>query len=91
MGFVEDWVVYAIEDRTDMAWTVNELEKRVRFAEDKEHLLDDDENYYEDEIIHQRFYDKWIYKGEKLTMIMVDTHTDGNCFFAFYDNEKEIK
>ena len=90
VGFVEDWTVYAIEDRTEMDWTVNESEKYVRYAETKE-KLDSDGDYYEDEIYTQRFYSKWVYRGEKLTMIMVDTHTDGNRFFAFYDNEKEIK
>jgi len=90
VGFTEDWVVYAIKNRTEMVWTINESEKHVRFAGDKE-KLDSDGDYYEDEIYTQRFYSKWVYRGEKLTMIMVDTHTDGNRFFAFYDNKKEIK
>lgn len=36
-------------------------------------------------------HNKWIYRGEKLTMIIVDTQVDGNQFFAFYDNNKEVK
>ena len=90
VGFIEDWTVYAIEDRTKMVWMVDEENKFVRFAETQE-KMDSDDDYYEDEIYTQRFYSKWVYRGETLTMIMVDTHTDGNKFFAFYDNAKEIK
>lgn len=90
VGFKKDWVVYAAEDRTDMLWIVNELDEYVRYAKTKEEIYSDGD-YYKDQIYTQRFYKKWVYRGEKLTMIMVDTHTDGNRFFAFYDNEKEIK
>ena len=89
VGFKEDWVVYAIEDRTDMYWKIVDNET-VRFRDTIEQLNSND-NYYEDEIYTQRFYPKWIYRGMDLTMIIVDTHTDGNKFFAFFDNNKEIK
>jgi hypothetical protein len=89
VGFVEDWTVYPIDDRTDMFWTLDETEKCIRYADSIE-ALNSDGDYYENEIYKQRFYNKWIYRGEKLTMIIVNTHTDGNCFFAFYDNEKEV-
>ena len=93
VGFKEDWVVYAIEDRTDMFWFVDvKEEKFVRFAEDENALYSySDGDYYEDEIYTQRFYSKWVYRGKDITMIFVDTHTDGNRFFAIYDNTKEIK
>lgn len=90
VGFVEDWVAYAIDDRTDMFWTIGGNDEFVRYAEDI-NTLNSNGDFYEDEIYHQRFYPKWVYRGEKYTMIIVDTHTDGNKFFAFYDNEKEVK
>lgn len=89
VGFKEDWTVYAIDDRTDMAWTIDEDSERVRYALAKE-VLKSDGDYYEDEIYKQRFYPKWVYRGKLMTMIIVDTHTDGNKFFAFYDNSKEV-
>jgi hypothetical protein len=88
VGFKEDWVVYYIEDRTNMYWSVNKEE--VKFAKTMEDFNSDDD-YYQNSIYTQRFYNKWIYRGKDLTMIFVDTHTDGNRFFAFYDNEKEVK
>lgn len=89
VGFVEDWVIYAIVDRTDLYWKVDSEETTVRYAEDPE--LFDTGDYYEDEVYHQRFYDKWVYRGDKLTMIFVDTHIDGSKFFAIYKNSMEVK
>lgn len=93
VGFKEDWVVYAIEDRTDMYWKINGTEKdgEVVFNEEKVIVENEDGNQYVNDIYTQRFYHKWVYRGPELTMIIVDTHTDGNKFFAFYSNDKELK
>jgi hypothetical protein len=87
VGFVEDWVVYPVDDRTEMFWKV--ISGEVKYAETMEEFNSDDD-YYVDSIYTQRFYDKHIWPGEELTMIFVNTHTDGNKFFAFYHNDKEI-
>lgn len=87
VGFVEDWVVYPIDNRTEMFWHIEDGD--VRYAGTLEQL-NSNGDYWEDEIYTQRFYDKHIYVGKELTMIMVDTHTDGNKFFAFFDNKKQI-
>lgn len=88
-GFVEDYVVLPLDDRREHDWViVNDSEVQYGKRED---ILNDTGRYYEDEIYKQRFYDKWIYRGEEFTMIMVDTHTDGNRFLAIFDNSKEIK
>jgi len=58
VGFVEDWVVYAIEDRTEMVWSEDGSE--VKFAETVE-KFNSDGDYYVDEIYTQRFYEKWVY------------------------------
>ena len=93
VGFKEDWVVYAIDDRTEMYWKINGTEKdgEVVFHEEKAVVEEEDGNQYSDEIYTQRFYNKWVYRGSELTMIIVDTHTDSNKFFAFYRNDKELK
>ena len=92
VGFVEDWVVLPIDDQTDQYWIVDEAEQEwVKYAETTEGLFSAVDSYYLNEIYTQRFYPKWVYRGEFLTMIMVDTRTDGNKFFQFFDNAKEIK
>ena len=90
VGFVEDCVVYPIDIRDDMFWKIVDNEE-VLYAETKELFDDEDGDTYSDEIYTQRFYNKHVYRGEKYTLIFVDTHTDGNKFFAIYDNDKEIK
>lgn len=47
--------------------------------------------YYEDEIYTQRFLPKWVYRGAEFTMVIVDTHTDGNKLLRIFDNSKEVK
>jgi len=92
VGFVEDWVVYPIDDRTEMFWRVDKDEREfVRYGETPEGLDSPDDEFYEEEIYTQRFYKKWVFRGKKLTMVMVDTHVDGNKFFAFFSNDKEVK
>ena len=90
VGFKESYAVCQIDDRTEMFWFIDEAENKVYFADDQTALFSD-EKFYEDEISGLSFYDKTIYRGKKYTMIIVNTHVDGNCFFAFYDNDKEIK
>jgi len=88
VGFVEDWTVYAIDNRMSMYWQI--IEGEVKFAETMK-SFNSDGDYYLDEIYTQRFYEKHVFRGSQLTMIIVDTHTDGNKFFAFFDNDKEVK
>lgn len=90
VGFVEDWVVCPIDDQTDCFWSVD-LDKNgggsVKFAETMD-KFNSDGDYYLDDIYTQRFYDKWIYRGEKYTMIFCDPHVDGMKWFRVFDNSK---
>lgn len=88
VGFREDWAVFKIDDRSEMYWQVTD--NRVRFAQTMD-KLNSSGDYYEDEIYYQRFYQKHIYRGAEFTLIFVDTHTDGNKFFAIYRNSKEVE
>ena len=90
VGFKEDWTVYAIDDRSEMFWQINIFRQVVKYAETMEQF-NSEGDYYEDEIYTQRFYEKWVFRGVKLTMIIVDTRCDGNKFFAFFSNNKEVK
>ncbi len=86
VGFVEDWTVYPIDDRTEMYWEILDG-KEVKFANTMDQFNSDD--YFQNEIYKDRFYSKHVFRGAELTMIIVDTHTDGMKFFAFYINAKE--
>jgi len=90
VGFVEDWVVLAPEFQTDMFWRISHDE--VIYGNTIEDITTNYEegNCYTCEIYTQRFYKKHIYRGDEYTMIMVDTHTDGNKFFMFFSNDKEV-
>lgn len=87
--FQEDWVVLPMDDRREHDWKIIN-DKEVQYGK-KDDILNDTGEYYSDEIYKQRFYKKWVYRGKDYTMIMVDTHTDGNRFLAIFDNSKEIK
>ncbi len=89
VGFKEDWVVYPIEFN-DKPWIIDGEE--VRFFDSLEAYQTDDGNHsYSWEIYTQRFYPKWVYEGAEYTMVIVDTHTDGNKFFAIFENAKRIR
>ena len=90
-GYVEDWRVMPIDDAREYFWRIDgsETNGSVCFAELKETLDDDSGNHYENLIYAQRHLPKWVYRGEKYTMICVDTHVDGNQFLQIFSNEFE--
>lgn len=93
-GYVEDWVSIPLDDATMYHWqlTGEGHGDEVRFADTVEDLLDEAKgNYYSNEIYTQRFLPKWVYRGEEYTMVVVDTHVDGNKFLQIFDNSKEVK
>lgn len=93
-GYVEDWVVIPIDDQTHQYWQLTGEGRGdvVRFAETLNKLQDEAAGqYYENEIYTQRFLPKWVYRGADYTMVVVDTHTDGNKFLQIFDNSKEVK
>ena len=89
VGFKEDWVIYPVDDRTEMYWKIVNLNE-VKYADTMEKFNSDGE-YYLNTIYTQRFYNKWIYRGKQLTMIFCDAGIDGMIYFAFFDNSKEVK
>jgi len=93
-GYVEPWRVFPIDDATEYFWKINgsESDGEVWFADSPEQLTDEDRgDYYSNEIYTQRHLKKWVYRGEEYTMIVVDTHTDGNQFLQIFDNSKEMQ
>lgn len=89
VGFVEDYIIYPINDNTEYFWDCDG--ETIFFADTEKEFEDEDGNYYESEVYTQRFYKKWIYEGKDFTMIFEDTHTDGMKYFAVFDNAKRLK
>lgn len=88
VGFVEDWVVYAIDDKTSMFWQI--VGNEVKYSESKDNLQNEEGDYYADEIYKQRFYSNHVYEGTEVTLIFCDPHTDGCKWFRVFDNSKRI-
>lgn len=89
VGFVEDWVIYPIDDKTDYVWELRATE--VEYAKTLEDFNGDGDACYVDEIYTQRFYKKHVYRGEQLTLIFCDPGVDGMKYFRIFDNSKEVK
>lgn len=92
-GYVEDWVAIPVDDATMYYWRLTGEGRgdEVYFADTLEELDLESGNFYSNEIYTQRFLPKWVYRGADYTMIVVDTHTDGNKFLQIFDNAKEVK
>jgi hypothetical protein len=88
VGFTEDWVVYPIDDQTDMFWDTNG--EVVGYAITEEELFDENGDFYLDDVYTQHFYSKHVYEGEDFTMIFCDPHVDGMKWFRVFDNTKRI-
>jgi len=101
VGYVEDWRVLPLADEREMYWSVDADERVfVKFAPRREALAywlkhDDWGPYgnelYDNEIYTQRHLPKWVYRGAKVTLVVVDTHTDGNKLLQLFRNDREVK
>ena len=88
VGFKEDWVIFPIDDNTQYYWNLDD--EIVRWAESIEELNDQEDECYSGSIYKQEFYDKHVYRGKDITLVFLDTQTDGMKYFAIFDNSKEI-
>lgn len=88
-NYVEDWRVLPFNDCRDYDWLITE-DNSVIYGK-KENILRDNDEFYKDEIYRNRYLPKWVYRADDYTMILVDTHIDGNQFLSIFDNDKEIK
>lgn len=88
VGFVEDWVVYPIDNQTDKFWDTDG--DTIFYADTEEYFREEDGNFYRDDVYKQRYYNKWIYEGKDFTMIFCDPHVDGMKWFKIFDNSKRL-
>lgn len=84
-GYKEGWEVYPINDNRKYWWIIDR--NQVFFFDTKEVFLTlNDDLSYDNEIINNQ-----IYVGKDYTMILADTHTDGNKFLQIFDNAKKLQ
>lgn len=89
-GYKEDWKVLPFDDGREFYWFLDGDE--VRFNPSKVDLLqDDNDTGYSNVIWNYRHLPKQEYRGEKYTMLIVDTQTDDNKFLQIFDNTKKIE
>lgn len=101
-GYKEDWRVYPIVDSRAVFWHLDEANDTIHFSYDEDNMKklvandfdydrdDINENdYYANDVLPDRFLPKSVYRGDEYTMILVDTNTDGNRFLRVFDNIKE--
>lgn len=93
VGYVENWRIFPLVDHRNYLWYIDgsEDDGHVCFAETKPQLEDKQlGNFYQYEIYTQRHLPKWVYRGDIFTVIVVDTHVDGNKILMLLDNAKEV-
>lgn len=102
VGYDESWRVLPIEDNRSDFWAVDKAEHAwVKFSAKREALVawlggdDDFRSYsdvlYEHPIYTQRHLPKWVYRGAELTLVVVDTQTDGNKILQLFRNANEVQ
>lgn len=89
VGFTEDWVVFPINDNTHHYWNIDG--EIVNYADSIEELESGEGNCYIGSIYRQSFYEKHVYEGKDITLIFLDTHTDGMKYFSIFDNNKKVQ
>ena len=88
-GYTQDWRVLPLDDARGYYWRLDgEGPGTVTFAETEEKLASDGD-YYENEIYTQRHLPRWVYRAADYTLVVVDTHTDGNQLLQVFDNAME--
>lgn len=83
-GYEEDWVVIPMDDSRQYFWRL--CDDSVEFADTEDELGNECGNYHVNDIYRQRFLPKFVYEADDMTMIVVDTHTDGNKFLQIFSN-----
>ncbi len=92
-GYKEDWVCIPMDEQLDQHWMVTDEGPGGKLVHSSKPFTEESvkagSDIYGGTIYTQRFLPKWVYRGEELTMVCVDTHTDGNKFLMIFDNKKE--
>ena len=84
VGFVKDWISRSVKDKTKLNWEIDHTHKLL----EPYRTLRISNNEISTDLI---FDSTQLYRGEKLTMILVRNCMEDYKFFAIFSNDKEIK
>lgn len=103
VGYTEQWRDMPFEDSRDEFWAITDNDSVVKYSSEREALTywleahDDEYGPYGDKLYSNEIYasrhdaKSGIHRGAELTMLCVDTNTDGNKFFQLFRNDHEVK
>lgn len=92
-GYTHDWRIFPIVDERENYWGLTEGEKKVCHSPLANNVGGeiDGNQCYSASVYTYRHLSKWVYRTEKYTMILMDTHCDGNIYLGIFDSSKEVK
>lgn len=92
-GYKEDWRIIPLDDCRQYYWylTGESAEDRVYFAKSENELSEQHGECYENSIYAYGDLERWVYRGVGYTLVVVDTHTNGNKLLSIFDNAKEMR
>ncbi len=103
-GYAHDWRIFPLDDNRSMYWAVDREEcEWIRWSPKREAIIawvqdargDFPEEFgdkcFSGEIYTYRHLKKWVYRGSKFTLVLTDTHCDGNILLMIFCTDKEIK
>jgi phosphoribosyl-AMP cyclohydrolase len=94
-GYVQDWKVIPLDPQMYRHWMIcgaeDDSSTKIVYSDEPftKESVEAGEKIYGGTIYTQRFLPKWVYRGEKYTMIAVDTHCDDNKMLMVFSNDKE--
>ncbi len=92
-GYEANWCEFPFCDSLEYYWTLGDY--NVSFCKDRDQIVNQDESgeYYDNELITDSLCSTApsVYRGADYTMMIVDTHCDGNKYLQIFANNKEVK
>jgi hypothetical protein len=89
-GYREDWLVIPLQDCCQYWWrVVGSPVNELQIAKTEQDLVSQTGSFRTAEIFRHRHISKSLYRTNRYTMVVVDTHQDGNKFLRILDNTKE--
>ena len=89
VGYEENWRVFPLDDQRGCHWMIVG-DRTVAWSPGPFTLASiETGDVYSGEIYTQRHLSKWVYRGDGITMVIVDTQTDGNILAMVFDDANE--
>lgn len=90
-GYKHDWRVFPLQDHRDAYWYLDARDHLTYgYTPLTVELVLAGSEIYTANVFTYVHLKKWVYRIEQYTMILIDTHCDGNIFLAIFDNDKEV-